>query len=96
MVNNVTGTARTALDLGPSFPVNATDLLELALFCPPQCTAIGYRVTNLSTGAQSSGNLSSNIPANTTFLAPVLWLPNNATAAAATMDFVSTYVETYF
>ncbi|MFN3749244.1 MAG: hypothetical protein ACK4SJ_11215 [Sphingorhabdus sp.] len=96
LVNNITGTARTSLDLGASFPVNTTDLLELALFCPPQCSAIGYRITNLSSGAQTSGNLSTNIPAATTFMAPALWLTNNATAAAATMDFVSTYVETDF
>ncbi len=96
LVHNATGTARTAIALGASFPVNTTDLLELALFCPPQCAAIGYRVTNLSTGAQSSGSLSTNIPANTAFLAPSLWLTNNATAAAATLNYVSTYVETDF
>lgn len=96
LVHNVTGAARTAISLGASFPVNTADMFELALFCPPQCSAIGYRATNLSTGAQTSGSLSTNIPANTTFLAPALWITNNATAAAATMDFVSTYVETDF
>lgn len=96
LVHNATGTARTAIGLGASFPVNTTDLLELALFCPPQCSAIGYRVTNLSTGAQSSGSLSTNIPASTAFMAPSLWLTNNATAAAATLNYVSTYVETDF
>lgn len=96
LVNNATGVARTSTSLGASFPVNATDLLELALFSPPNGSGIGYRVTNLSSGAQASGNLTSNIPANTTFLAPSIWITNNATAAAATLDFVSTYVETDF
>ena len=52
--------------------------------------------TNLSSAVQVSGSLTTNIPANTTFLAPSVWITNNATAAAATMDFVSTYVETDF
>lgn len=94
LVNNVTGTARTSLDLGSSFPVNNTDIMELILFCAPNGSSIGYRVTNWSTGAQASGSLNTNIPANTTFMAPSVWITNNATAAAQTLDFISTYVET--
>ncbi|CAB4140445.1 Phage tail repeat like [uncultured Caudovirales phage] len=96
LVHNVTATARTSVPLGASFPVNNTDLMELILFCAPNGTAIGYRVTNLSTGAQTSGSINTNIPAATTFLAPSIWVTNNATAAAQTMDFVSCYVETDF
>lgn len=94
LVNNITGTARTSLGLGASFPVNTTDLLELILFSKPNGSDIGYRVTNLSTGAQTSGTLTTNIPATTTFLTPSMWITNNATAAAATWDFVSCYLET--
>jgi hypothetical protein len=94
IVNNITGTARTSADLGASFPVNNTDLMELVIFSAQNGSAVGYRVTNLSTAAVTSGSLSTNIPANTTFLAPSIWLTNNATAAAATLGFVSTYVET--
>lgn len=94
LVNNITGTARTSTDLGSSFPINNTDLLELALFCAPNDSGIGYRISNLSTGAQTSGTLTANIPAASTFLAPLVWVTNNATAAAQTLDFVSTYVET--
>jgi hypothetical protein len=94
IVNNVTGTSRTFTDLGSSFPVNNTDLLELILFSGPNSSSIGYRVTNLTTAAQTSGTLTTNLPTNTTFLAPTLWITNNATAAAQTMDFISTYLET--
>ncbi len=96
IVNNVTGTARTAVDLGASFPVNNTSLMELVLFTPPNGSVISWRVTNLTTNAQNNGTLSTNIPANTTFLAPTLWVTNNTTAAAQTLDFVSYYVETDF
>lgn len=96
IVNNVTGTARTALDLGASFPVNNTSLMELVLFSPPNGSVISWRVTNLSTNAQTNGTLSANIPAITTFMAPSIWVTNNTTAAAQTLDFVSCYVETDF
>lgn len=85
-----------AVDPHPAYLTATEGNAAYALFCPPQCAAIGYRVTNLSTGAQASGNLSTNIPAATTFMAPSVWITNNATAAAATLDFVSTYVETDF
>lgn len=94
LVHNITGTARTVITLGASFPVNTTDLLELVLFCGANAANIGYRVTNWSSGAQASGTLSTNIPANTTFLAPSIWVTNNATAAAATMDFIWAEAET--
>ncbi len=93
LVHNTSGTARTSIDLGASFPVNGA-MMELALFCAPNDSTIGYRVTNWSTGAQASGTLSTNLPASTAFLAPSVWVTNNATAAAQTLDFVSTYVET--
>jgi hypothetical protein len=94
LVHNVTGTARTVIALGASFPVNTTDMLELVLFCGANAANIGYRVTNWSSGATTSGTLSTNIPANTTFLTPSVWLTNNATGAAATMDFIWVEAET--
>ena len=92
-VTNVTGTAPTVTALGSSFPVNTTDLYELILYSPQNGSSIGWRVTDLSTGAQTSGTASTNIPTNTTFLAPQFWITNNATAAAATLDFSGWYLE---
>lgn len=94
LIHNLNGTTPTTVDLGTSFPVNNTDLLELVLFVKPNDTVVGYRVTNLSTGQQTSGTISTNLPANNVFMGPAVWVTNNATAAAATLDFVGTYVET--
>ena len=94
LVRNITGTARTAIDLGATFAINNTHMLEIVLWCPPNGSTISYRVTNWSTGAQTSGDLTTNIPASTTFLTPSIWITNNATAAAQTMDFISMYLET--
>jgi hypothetical protein len=52
------------------------------LFSAQNGGSIGWRVTNLSTGAQTNGSLTTNIPANTTFLSLMHWITNNATAAA--------------
>lgn len=93
LINNVTGTAPTSLDLGANFPVSTTALYELVLFSAPNGSSIGYRVTNLSTGNQTSGSLTTNIPSNTTFLAPQMWISNNGTATAASIDSAGWYLE---
>ncbi len=96
LVNNITATARTSLGLGANFPVNNSTVYELTLFSAPNGSAINYRITNLSSAISVSGSLTTNIPASTTFMTPAIWATNNATAAAVTIDFISTYVETDF
>lgn len=93
LVYNVTGAAPTVVALGASFPVDTTSLLELVLYCPGGGGNINYRVTNVSTGASTSGTLSTNIPATTTFLARSAWMTNNATAAAVAIAFCGQYIE---
>lgn len=93
-VHNVAGTAPATSDLGASFPVDTTSLYELVMFAKPNDTVIRWRVTNLSTGAQvSSTTAATNIPTNTTYVAPQFWATNNATAAATTIDFAGWYLE---
>lgn len=94
LVHNITGTAPTIIALGANFPVNNTDLLEIILYSPPNGSGITYRVSNWSTNQQTTGTLTTNIPANTTFMAPVAWITNNAQNAQSELDFISTYVET--
>jgi hypothetical protein len=93
LINNTKLSAPTVLDLGASFPVNTTSLYELILFSAPNGTSIGYRVTNISTNVQTSGSLTTNLPANTSFMAPLLWETNNATAANASMYWSGWYLE---
>lgn len=92
-VTNAVGVAPTVTGLGASFPVNTTDLYELVLFSAPNGTSIGWRVTNISTGAQTSGSAVANLPTSTTFLAPQFWLTNNATGANAALAFSGWYLE---
>jgi|GEM_PF-567017 len=93
-VQNITGTVPTSLDLGASFPINTTDLFELIMFAAPNDSAIHYRITDLSTGAQmSSSTLTTNIPSNSTYLTSVEWMTNNATTANVAFDFSAVYLE---
>lgn len=86
LVHNITGTAPTVIALGASYPVDTTSLYEMVLFAKPNDTAVTYRITNLSTAAQTSGTLSTNLPATTTPLGRTCWATNNATAAAVAWD----------
>ncbi|MEO8105567.1 MAG: hypothetical protein ABI602_04515 [Candidatus Saccharibacteria bacterium] len=93
LINNISGSAPTVLGLGANFPVDTTSLYELVLFSAPNGSSIGYRVTNTATGNTTSGSLSTNIPSSTTFMAPLFWITNNATAAAAIFNFSGWYLE---
>jgi hypothetical protein len=86
LVHNITGTIPTVIALGASYPVDTTSLHEMILYAKPNDTVITYRITNLSTGAQTSGTLSTNLPASTTPLGRTCWATNNATAAAVAWD----------
>jgi hypothetical protein len=98
IVTNITGTAPTVTGLGANYPVNTTDLLQLTLYCPGTTATEGayiyYEVANLTTGTTTGAqSITTNLPAANTFLAPSIWITNNATAAAATMDVCSCYLE---
>lgn len=102
IAHNVTGTAPTTIALGANFPVNATDLLELVLFCRPYTASagnIGYSVRRYTTTGdpafETSGTLSTNLPANTTLLLPTLWMVN-VTAAIASFQVNQITIESDF
>lgn len=86
----------TIINLGVSFPVNTTDLLEMILFAKPNDTVVTYRIKNLQTNNEVSGTLSTNLPANTAFLGRIMWATNNATAAAVAWDCSRFGLETDF
>lgn len=73
MHNDATG-ACTKIDLGASFPVpvaDRTNAYRLEMYSPPGTTqVVNYTVTNLETGAEASGQITTNMPAAATLLAP--------------------------
>lgn len=96
MVNDGTGTA-TKTALGASFVVPTADrptVYEISIWCPPNGSAINYEVTDLTTGAVASGSSTTDIPSNTTFLAPRGYCSVGGTSAVVGFGLFSGYVET--
>lgn len=93
--NDGSGTC-TKVDLGASFPVPSSAnnaIYELTLFAQTNDTEIGWRVVRLDTGDATSGTITtSDIPTSTTFLAPHLYVNNNAVASAVILDFYRYYL----
>jgi hypothetical protein len=85
----------TKIDLGASFPANNTQAIyQLILFCKPNDNEIGYQVTRLDTGAQSSGTITSlDVPTKPTLLTWQSFVNNGGTAAAVTLDQYRMYFE---
>jgi hypothetical protein len=88
MHNDSSGTA-TKIDLGSSFPVNLTDVYELMLDCEPGAATVTWRVRNVSTGAEATGTISTNLPADTVQLLIQLQRSNGATAAVVGFDLIA-------
>lgn len=89
LITNIAGTAPSVIDLGANFPINTTDVWKLELRCLENTSTVDWFVTKLGSTVVQSGALSSNLPGNTTFLTPQIWMTNNATALACTIQPVS-------
>jgi hypothetical protein len=93
MRNDGSGSA-TKIDLGSNFVKNQQNAIyELVLFCKPNDTRISYRVKRLDAAGEASGEITTDLPASTTFLAPHMYVNNGGTAAAVTIDVYRYYLE---
>lgn len=97
MHNDASGTA-TKIDLGASFPRPTTDrgdVYELIMFSPPGTTqSVGYLVRNLLTGAEASGVVTTNLPANTQALGWAHHISVGGTSSIIGTALMGVYVET--
>ena len=94
--NNAASTTTTT-NLGASFPATTANVVyEVRIFCAPNGTTIYYSIERLDSAAFTEGNVASNIPSNTTFLDPYIWINNSSVAAAVAMDLIQMSIETEF
>lgn len=95
MANDASGTCQK-VDLGANFPsFTADQVIDVTFFCAANSSTIGYSVTKLNDGSIASGTLSgSELPVNSTFLAPHIYMNNGGTASAVTIDVMKLYIET--
>lgn len=95
VMHNDAALTATKVDLGASFAIAAGDLYELELACEPGSGVVTYSATNLNTNVQATGTISTDLPANTLFLAHGCWLANAATAGIARLWFKNQYLSDY-
>jgi hypothetical protein len=94
MHNDATGNC-TKINLGASFPANLpAAMYELALFCPPNGDAVGYRVVRLDTGATAEGTITTDLMPKQTLLYWHAYANNGGTAAAVVLGISRAYIET--
>lgn len=96
MHNDGTGTC-TKINLGASFPVptvDRTSFHEIALYSPKGATqTIYYRVTDLVSGAVASGTISTDMPTNTTLLAPCNYMSVGGTSSVVGIGVAKMYLD---
>lgn len=86
--NDGSGTA-SRTDLGASFPANtlSTDMYTFEIWCAPNASTIYWRALRENTGDVTSGSVSSDLPSNTVFMHPQIWINTGTTATAVSWHF---------
>ena len=97
MHNDGSGTA-TKIDLGAAFAVPTVDrasAYEIALFAAPGTPQLlGYRVTDLVSGAEASGTITTDLPAVTQALTPWSYISVGGSSSVIGMKVFGHYIET--
>jgi hypothetical protein len=92
--NDGTGTA-TRVDLGANFPTNSTTAVyTMYIYAFPNGSDVWYRIVREDNGSIAEGSVSTDLPSNTTFLTPHLYMNNGGTASACSFDCGGVYIET--
>jgi hypothetical protein len=95
VANDGTG-AQTLTDMGASFDIATGGVMTLFIAAPPHGCSVWLRVVDEVSGAVLKQEITADLPANTQFLSPRLFINNGTTAAAVASDCSGGYVETDF
>jgi hypothetical protein len=93
VANNGAG-ALTLTDMGASFGIATGGVLTLYIAAPPNGSPVWVRVVDEVSGAVFEQEITADLPANTQFLSPQLFMNNGAMAAAIAYDCAGLYLET--
>lgn len=75
MHNDGTGTA-TRIGLGSNFPrptADRSNLYDIEIYAPRNGSEVRYRVTNVLTGAETFGTITTDLPASSTLMTPLIY-----------------------
>lgn len=95
VTNDCTG-APTLTDMGASFAIATGGVLTLFIAAPPNGSSVWVRVVDEVSGGVFQQEIIADLPANTQFLSPRLFMNNGAAVAAVAYDCSGVYVETDF
>ena len=92
--DNVGASTKDALT--GAFPCNTsgTDLYEARIFVAPNGTTVYYSLLRVNTGDFYEASTATDLPSNTTLMAPQVWINNGTTASLVDISVVSQYIET--
>lgn len=91
------GGALTYVDLGPNFPINdPSAIIDVDFRCPPNGSAISYRVRDLNSGLSAAGTFASNLPTGSSVMVLRSFMSNGGTAAAVSYDLLPVYYSSYW
>ena len=93
VANDGTG-APTLTDMGAALAIATGGVVTLFIGASPNGSSIWARAVNEVTGAVFEQEITADLPANTQFLSPRLYLNTGATAAAVAYDCSGLYIET--
>jgi hypothetical protein len=88
--------APTLTEMGASFSIATGGELALFIAALPNGSSVWVRVVDEVSGAVLEQEIAADLPANTQFLSPRLFMNNGATAAAVACDSSGVYVETEY
>jgi hypothetical protein len=88
--------APTLTGTGASFVIATDGVLTLFIAAPPNGSSVWARVVDEVSGAVFEQEVIADLPANTQFLSPRLFMNNGAVAAAVAYDCAGVYLETDF
>ena len=80
--------------MGAPFAIATGGMLTLFVSAPPNGSSVWLRAVNEVTGAVFDQEITANLPANSQFLSPHLYLNSGATAAAVAYDCAGLYLKT--
>ena len=93
VTNDGTG-APTLTDMGAPFAIATGGVLTLFIAAPSNGSSVRVLVVDEVSGAVFEQEITTDLPANTQFLSPRLFMNNGATAAAIAYDCAGVYLET--
>ena len=94
LVANYGTGAPTLPDMGMSFAIATSGVLTLFIASPPNGSSVCVRVVDDVSGAVFEREITMDLPANTQFLSPRLFMNTSATAAAVAYDCSGVNIET--